>query len=168
MLLQDLSDLETRIKQPASFRQFDNSLPFRLNAEVLYHTDKTNTERIVYKITLDQPTTVMKEVTFSASLDPRMFPRLDTSGLFFSNLWDYPNLKTLLPDGSGETKGLVLSRGFVLDPERIDSTFVRDFRTCFLKVAWKTPDGTTRTEYVQVTASPTPELMAYIEKHRKP
>lgn len=110
----------------------------------------------------------MEEVTFSGLLHPAMFSRLPTSHLFFSNLWDYPNLKTLLPDGAGETKGLVLSRAFVLDREQIDSTFTQVFRTCYLKIGWKTPNGVTRTEYVQVTADPAPELIHYIEQHPKP
>ncbi|UFJ40104.1 hypothetical protein LOK74_19010 [Brevibacillus humidisoli] len=157
----ELSDIEDKIKTSS----FSSTLPTSYNISVNISLKQEEMDRIIYEVTVDEAKQMMKDVTLSAHLDPDMALKLKTSNVFFTNIFDidtYPDRFLLKP--GGEIKGVQLFRGFILDPQALDQSFVDLYETVYVKVSWKSSDHTLHTEYFKIKGTSNEEITEYIQE----
>ncbi|MGC5774598.1 hypothetical protein [Paenibacillus pabuli] len=153
------SDLTKRLlKNPASFQE---RLPddYSLTATVRVNHE-SDTDRIIYEISVKEARVPMVNVIQSFTLDPSLINSINATELLNSNAGNTHEI-TLGP--GKEPLGLSLFRDYVLKPKaEIHSNIINTYQDMYIKISYGTYDQRTE-DYVHVKAEPTPETIEYIK-----
>lgn len=122
---------------------------------------ESDADRVDYRIAIQKPKVALKNLTMSFSLNPQMTQRLQTSDVFTSNTINEEPVNYSPED---DTNSIILSRAFVLDEEKIDSTMSSVYEEMYVKISYTDESGDKKTNYIKMNASPSESLRNYIEK----
>ncbi len=152
-------DLTQRLlKNSASFQE---RLPddYSLTATVRVHHE-SDTDRIIYEISVKEARVPMVNVIQSFTLDPSLINGINATELLNSNVGNTHEI-TLGP--GKEPLGLSLFRDYVLKPKaEIHSNIINTYQDMYIKISYGPYDQRTE-DYVHVKAEPTPETIEYMK-----